>query len=124
MNDTHLVSNGLDLIPTLCDYAGIDPPTGLKGLSFRPLAEGREPRRWRDHLWIESEFGYMVEGSRYKYMLYDSGEDREQLMDLGKDPGEMKNMARDPAYRDILSEYREYFRSYQEIPDASEPQQS
>ena len=61
----------------------------------------------------------MVEGSRYKYMLYDSGKDREQLMDLGKDPGEMKNMAKDPAYRDILSEYREYFRSYQESTDGN-----
>ncbi|MFC1713258.1 sulfatase [Candidatus Poribacteria bacterium] len=113
VNDTHLVSNGLDLIPTLCDYAGIEPPAGLTGLSFRPLAEGREPQSWRDHLWIESEFGYMVQGNRYKYMLYDSGEDREQLIDLEEDPGEMKNMATDPAYQDILSEYRQYFQSYQ-----------
>jgi arylsulfatase A-like enzyme len=120
LNDTHLVSNGLDLIPTLCDYAGIDPPTDFKGLSFRRLAEGREPQRWRDHLWIESEFGYMVEGDRYKYMPYDSGKDQEQLMDLEKDPGEIKNMAEDPAYRDILNQYRQYFRSYQESADETE----
>ena len=114
VNDTHLISNGLDLIPTLCDYAGITPPAGLTGLSFRPLAEGRKYQSWRDHLWIESEFGYMVHSGRYKYMLYDSGTNREQLMDLQKDPGEMKNMAMDPAYGDILSEHRQYFRYYQD----------
>ena len=113
VNDTHLVSNGLDLIPTICDYAGIDPPADLTGLSFRALAEGKKPQSWRDHLWIESEFGYMVEGERYKYMLYDSGADREQLIDLEKDPGEMKNMATDPDYGDILSEYRQYFQNHQ-----------
>ena len=34
----HLVSNGLDLLPTLCDYAGIEAPEGLHGRSLRPLA--------------------------------------------------------------------------------------
>jgi arylsulfatase A-like enzyme len=37
----HLVSNGLDLFRTVCDYAGVDVPPGLPGLSLRPLAEGR-----------------------------------------------------------------------------------
>lgn len=112
VNDTHLISNGLDLLPTLCDYAGVKTPDGLAGMSFRSLAEGKEPQDWRDHLWIESEFGHMVHGGRYKYILYDSGEHREQLMDLKKDPGEMKNMATDPAYRDILKEYRQHYESY------------
>jgi len=113
VNDTHLVSNGLDLIPTLCDYAEVDPPTGLAGLSFRPLVEGKELQSWRNHLWIEGEFGYMIQGERYKYMLYDSGVDREQLIDLEKDPGEMRNMAKEPAYQEILGEYRQYFQAYQ-----------
>ena len=109
VNDTHLASNGLDLIPTLCDYAGIEPPAGLAGQSLRPLAEGREPQSWRDQLWIESEFGHMLMSSRYKYMVYDSGEHREQLMDLQKDPGEMRNFTEDPDYQDTLNEYRERF---------------
>ena len=36
----HLVSTGVDLIPTLCDFAGIATPEGLTGRSARPLAEG------------------------------------------------------------------------------------
>jgi arylsulfatase A-like enzyme len=106
VDNTHLVSNGLDLIPTLCDYAGIEPPADLKGKSFRELAEGDSPESWRDHLWIESEFGYMIHSGRYKYMLYDSGENQEQLMDLEKDPGEMRSFAADPDYQEILHRRR------------------
>ena len=113
INDTHLVSNGLDLIPTLCDYAGIEPPDDLTGQSFRSLAEGKVPQSWRTHLFIESEFGYMLRSERYKYVLYDDGEDREQLIDLEKEPGEMKNFAKEPAYQNILQEHREYFQSHQ-----------
>ena len=113
VNDTHLVSNGPDLIPTLCDYTGIEPPDDLTGQSFRSLAEGKVPQSWRTHLFIESEFGYMLRSERYKYVLYDDGEDREQLIDLEKEPGEMKNFAKEPAYQNILQEHREYFQSHQ-----------
>ncbi|HOW74243.1 MAG TPA: hypothetical protein PKY77_26875, partial [Phycisphaerae bacterium] len=27
----HLASNGLDLLPTLCDFAGVSPPADLPG---------------------------------------------------------------------------------------------
>ena len=36
----HLVSNGLDLTPTLCDYAGIPKPASLHGLSVRAAGRG------------------------------------------------------------------------------------
>jgi len=113
VNDTHLVSNGLDLIPTLCDYAGIKPPDDLTGQSFRPLAEGRTPKSWHTHLFIESEFGYMLHSGHYKYVLYDAGENREQLINLEEEPGEMKNLATDQAYQNILREHRECFQTYQ-----------
>ncbi|MBC8229294.1 sulfatase-like hydrolase/transferase [bacterium] len=115
VNNTHLVSNGLDLIPTLCDYAGIETPDDLTGQSFRPLAEGRAPQSWRTHLWLESEFGYMLRSDQYKYILYDAGENREQLIDLEKEPWEMKNFATNPAYREIIEEYRECFQSHRDM---------
>jgi len=40
VDSSTLVNNGPDLIPTLCDLAGIEPPKELKGVSFRPAAEG------------------------------------------------------------------------------------
>ena len=110
VDEAHLVSNGLDLIPTLCDYAGIDSPPGLTGKSIKPLVEGKEPGAWRTQLLVESEFGNMIRQRRYKYNLYDCGENRDQLIDLENDPGEMVNLASDQDYQDILKEHRDNLR--------------
>ena len=106
VDDTHLISNGLDLLPTLCDYAGIAVPKDLKGHSFRPLAEGRAVADWRAELPIESEIGRALVTSRYKYILYDEGASREQLMDLEKDPHETRNAAKDPGNEKIVAGLR------------------
>jgi len=112
VDDAHLVSNGLDLLPTLCDYAGIRPPEGLQGASLRPLAEGKAPKARRDYVACESQNGRMMRTERFKYCVYDSGEHREQLTDLRNDPGEMTNLADDPAHRDVLAEHRRHLRQW------------
>jgi choline-sulfatase len=106
VDDAHLASNGLDLLPTLCDWAGAAAPKGLTGLSLRPLAEGRPAERWRDHLVVESQNGRMVRTERLKYCVYDSGRGRETLVDLRGDPGEMKNLAALGDYRVELNRHR------------------
>jgi choline-sulfatase len=111
VDGAHLVSNGLDLVPTLCDYAGVEPPGDLRGFSLRPLAEGREPDSWRDAVPLESELGRGVVTRRFKYLLYDEGENREQLMDLEGDPHETLNAARDPDKQDVLEALRERFQA-------------
>jgi choline-sulfatase len=112
VDDTHLVSNGLDLIPTLCDYAEIDPPADLEGVSFRAPAEGRMPSAWREVLPIEGEFGHALVTDRYKYALYDSGEHREQLLDLEERPLEMRNAAQDADKQEVLDRLRAAYRAY------------
>ena len=111
----HLVSNGLDLMPTLCDYAGIDAPPGLSGRSLRPLVEGGDVDEWHDQLvaetWFGPKVGYgtqgrMVRTQRYKYMCYDWGQYREQLFAMDEDPGEMANLAVNTAHTDALNDHR------------------
>jgi choline-sulfatase len=104
--DSHLVSNGLDLLPTICDYAGAETPPDVTGLSLRPLIEGRNPASWRTALPVESELGRMIVSERFKYMLYDEGVNREQLIDLLTDPGEMRNAIGDPEHQRILEHLR------------------
>jgi arylsulfatase A-like enzyme len=108
VDNQHLVSSGQDLIPTLCDFAGIQPPAGLLGRSIRSLAEGREVSEWRSYVVSETRGGRMLCSGRYKYCIYETGLRREQLVDLEKDPGEMKNLAADPAHADILALHRKY----------------
>lgn len=114
VND-ELVSTGLDLLPTLADYAGAEIPPDLAGKSWRPLLDNPAEPWQRDYLVIETMFdgptalqtmGRAVVSKQYKYVLYGWGKFREQLYDLENDPGEMKNLAMDPAYQKHLNEYR------------------
>jgi len=109
---THLVSTGQDLIPTLCDFAGLSAPSSLKGRSLRELAEGRTPPSWRDTVVVENGSSRMVRSARYKYVVYASGAHREQLIDLVTDPGEMKNLALDPLAAPVLDEHRRLLREW------------
>lgn len=113
----HVVSAGLDLIPTLCDYAGIAPPAGLKGRSVRPLAENRPLPAPRPYVVSETHYGRMVCSGRYKYCVYQSGEKREQLVDLQEDPGEMRNLAYEPKYQEIVARHRQFLREWVESND-------
>jgi choline-sulfatase len=118
VDDRHLVAAGIDLFPTLCDFAGVTPPANLPGSSVKALAEGREPSSWREFVVAESDFGRMVRTERYKYVVYDSGANREQLVDLRNDPGEMRNLAQDPSAQSVLQEHRQRLQQWvREVED-------
>lgn len=115
VND-QLISIGLDLFPTICDYAGITPPQELNGESFKPIVEGKKGNE-RDFLVVETKFadfhsyktmGRSVVGKKFKYVIYSWGKNREQLFDLEADPGEMHNLVDDLSYKKTLNMYRDY----------------
>jgi arylsulfatase A-like enzyme len=108
----HLVSTGLDILPTLCDYASIEPPKSLLGKSLRTIAEDRHLDNWRTFVVSENHSGRMLRTERYKYCLYNAGKERESLVDMKLDPGEMKNLAQDPKYKDVLNDHRRYLRQW------------
>lgn len=106
-DSAHLVS-GMDLMPTLLDYAGVGeaerPPQ--TGQSLRPLIEGVDTANWRDFLVIEialdpsrpRDHGRMILSSDgWKYCVWSRGERREQLFNLKEDSGETRNLITDPA---------------------------
>lgn len=117
----------LDLTSTLLDYAGLDVPAGMEGLSLRPLVEG-EDILWRDELFLESLFSLRgnpfqegIRTQRWKYIrFYKSKEsfleadidftDRapafEMLFDLEADPDERDNLVSDHEHAEILVQLR------------------
>ena len=116
-----LVNTGIDLLPTMLDFAGLAIPRKLPGRSLLPLALGKEVPEWRDHLVVQNNMsqtgvingmqptmeGRMVRSDRYKYCIYTRGQRRESLVDLQVDPGETSDLAADPKYRTVLLEHRE-----------------
>jgi len=100
-----LINNGPDLIPTLCDLAGIEPPKGLSGVSFRPAAEGNPLAR--DFIVGETNTGRMLRTAQYKYNVYHvNGQSEEQLFDMQNDRGEMVNLAKKVEFTDIVKDHR------------------
>jgi choline-sulfatase len=102
----HLVSTGLDLLPTLCDYAGVAQPEHMLGASLRPLADGRGAEAWRDYVVAENEWFRMLRSDRYKYCAF-ADDSAEWLGDLQEDPGELRNFVMDPAFADTLAKHRD-----------------
>jgi arylsulfatase A-like enzyme len=107
VNKQHLVS-GLDIMPTLLDYAGIAAPAAARGRSLRPLVEGKDPP-WREFVVTENISGVdsrMLRTARYKYILFATGENREQFFDLERDPGELKNLIADSSLAGEVARHR------------------
>ncbi|MEA1997211.1 MAG: sulfatase-like hydrolase/transferase, partial [Gemmatimonadota bacterium] len=104
----------LDLLPTLCDYAGLTVPEGLHGMSLVPWLRGNEPQKPHQYVVSEwtTEWGYvvtpgrMIRTDRYKYTRYLEG-DGEELYDMQEDPGEKRSLINDPSYAAALKEHRE-----------------
>jgi len=112
-----LVNVGIDLLPTVLDYAGIEhesypgeslkaPTTdldkttarkylvseldlSLQGLGTDEVPEGADLDRL---LKYESAKARMITDGRYKYIAYNMGKNPEILFDLQADPNETKNL--------------------------------
>jgi len=101
---SHLVS-GLDVMSTVCDYAGIAPPPDLRGYSLRPLLEQRSVE-WREFVVADTHVvGRMIRTAQYKYVRYQD-DPVEQLFDMQADPWETKNLYEDAHYADTIAAHR------------------
>lgn len=102
------VSN-LDILPTLCDLAGLDPEADCswaEGESLLPVVAGTAPER---PVLME----YAAEGSyaplvairegRHKFVHCEL--DPPQLFDLEADPRELDNLAADPAHAGLVADF-------------------
>jgi choline-sulfatase len=106
VDNEHLISNGLCLLPTLCDIAGITIPSGLTGNSVLPLIEQNKNARWPKSIFLETETGYMIHNGRFKYELDDIGRIREMFVDLKTDPGETINMINEIEHKPVIDSLR------------------
>ena len=113
----HLVS-GLDVLPTLCDWAGVDFPA-VTGISLRPLIENPEQagrpfvvsQLHSDPDNLEMQ-GRMLRTQRYKYVAFSQGRNPQMLFDLEQDPGEMHNLAAVADSRAELDRHRVLLQAY------------
>ena len=127
-----LVQN-LDLAPTFCELAGIEPHTEMQGRSLKPLLEGQEPAQpWRESIYYQYyEFPgahmvhrhYGVRTDRYKLIhYYQTGE--WELFDLELDPNELRSVHAEPSYAQIrkrLTAELQRLRAQYRVPEDDGP---
>ena len=115
-----LVNNGIDLIPSVLDWAEAPVPAHCKGVSYRKVAEKADSAyKHQDYDVTETIFaqtggtrGWAVRTPRYKYVLYEAGKNREMLYDMETDRGEMMNLAIEKRYSDELQRHREILKDW------------
>ena len=123
-----LVSTGIDILPTIFDFANIDQPKKLSGRSLKTIALGKQPKRWRYYIVVHNFMtqggpvdgkipkvkGRMVRSKSYKYCLYDHGKQREELFDMKNDRLETENLAVKLECKNILKQHRGFLTAFAE----------
>ena len=102
-----------DLFPTCCDLAGLPPPTGIDGVSLRPVIEGREPRVRQWLFGAYKDCQRMVRDERWKLIWYPQI-GRFQLFDLVEDPWEIDDLSGKPEQAGKLAELKTRLAQQQE----------
>lgn len=102
-NERDFIS-GLDMAPTICDYAGVKSMPGNNGKSFKPLVRDEKPM-WRDWLAASTPLlKHRVVWKRDYKLIYDRASKTNQLFNLANDPYEMKDLMADSASSSIRQE--------------------
>ena len=117
----------MDIAPTIVDYAGLEVPSVVQGLSLVPLMQADKNVEWREDVFCEHYFNrypdwHSVRNDRYKYAVYYDNGPYECLYDLQEDPDEFTNLAADPQHAETLSKMRKRLEWYREAYPAAKQQ--
>jgi arylsulfatase A-like enzyme len=120
-NEKSLVS-GLDIMPTICDYAGTEIPAFVSGRSFKPIVDAEINKTkyddFREYLVSEclNDTGRMVRSKQYKYITFRK-DVCDHLYDCIADPLEMKNLVDEPEMRSVLATHRQWLADWEKKLD-------
>jgi len=117
----HLVS-GLDMLPTICDYAAVKGPAVMRGRSLRGIIENPQQP---GHEYVVSEMAngparsFMLRTNMYKYMVFPGtgGQNQEMFFDLQADRGEMKNLAGQTAFAAQIERHRKLLAEWNSLTE-------
>lgn len=103
----------LDIFPTVCRLAGINPPTDLDGVDLAPLWRG-EKRALRDSIFLAfMDWSRAVRQGPWKLIRYPQI-GYLQLFNLETDPHELHNLADQPAQKQRVAALTTLLRSWQQ----------
>lgn len=99
----------VDLAPTFCSLAGLEPMDAADGVDLTPMLRG-EAEAVKDVAVTEWPWSKAIRWDRWRFVHYHrkmyDGADVGELYDLEADPDEMHNLYDDPDHRDVVQEGR------------------
>jgi iduronate 2-sulfatase len=125
------ITNLVDVLPTMLDFAGLPIPDTVEGESRMPVVSGDADAFEGMAISDFYSFGVperMIRTPRWKYIVTHADESAgggDQLYDLENDPLETANLAGDPAHADVRSELREtLYASWGDVPQTWKPEEN
>lgn len=102
LDTENVINSGIDLVPTLCDFAGIEIPSCMPGKSLKGIISGTEKKLDRRDIFCEGPNWFqIIRDGRYKYTVFEAPDHPDMLIDLENDPGEMQNLSNNPQYKNL-----------------------
>lgn len=102
---SHL-TQATDVLPTILDFAGVEPPASIQGRTLRALLRGDQTSALRSSVFAEGLDVKMIRDLSYK-LIYYPGRPYGELYYIAEDVLEEDNLYAKPEYRTIRSEYTE-----------------
>jgi arylsulfatase len=117
-----MISATIDIMPTLCDLLGIDPPKNIDGISILPEILEQDQKQQHDYLyWEYPEYGgqLAVRMNNWKGIVLDilKGNMQWQLFDLSKDTQEQHDVASE--HPDIIQKMEAIVKKEHHTPEVS-----
>lgn len=103
----------MDIFPTLCSLAGVEPPEGIDGLDLSPVWRGELPSVRETLFTSYRDLMRAVRDRRWKLIRYPQI-DHLQLFDLEADPHETRNLASDPGQAARVAQLTNLMRDWQQ----------
>ena len=97
------IVEAVDVVPTVLDACGIQPPPQLQGCSLMPFVNGQVTRAHTSAI-TEATGWKALRTERYRYLFHSDGS--ESLFDLRTDAGEYVDVVKDQAYAADLAQLR------------------
>ncbi|VGO13533.1 Choline-sulfatase [Pontiella desulfatans] len=121
--NTDCFASGVDLFPTVMDFAGLEPSCRLSGSSLKKVLQGRPSERPEYAAAQVSVDGRMIRTKQYKYITYE-GDPVEMLFDMKSDPWETQNLASSAAHQEVLKAHRKLQQQHEASLDNLTPPES
>ncbi len=102
----------LDIYPSLCELVGLDIPSSVEGISFKPMLNGDTDKTRDDLYFTYTSLARSVKNHQYKLIEYRKARNNTQLFDIINDPNEKQNLYNDPQFSDVVVQLKKRMLEY------------